>query len=66
MKTEAEIGCIYEPRNARIAGEYQELGERHGIDSPSEGPTLTHLEIGLLASRTERESSYCFKPPRLW
>lgn len=38
----------------RIAGEYQELGERHGIDSPSEGPTLTHLEIGLLASRTEK------------
>lgn len=39
----------------RLASNHQKLGERHGVDSPSEQSKGTNLNFELLDSKTVRE-----------
>ena len=52
--------CFYKSRNNTESQEHQEGRERHGTDSvlvASESTALQHLDFGLSASRTVREST---------
>lgn len=52
----------------RLPTDNDELGERHGIDSPPRSPKESpcqHLDLSLLASRTEMVHFCCSKPSSL-
>lgn len=67
-KMEADPGATYLRRMLRISRSRQEPGEGHGADCPSGSPRRSRpcrgLGVRLLARRTERAQSCCFKPPR--
>lgn len=66
-KMEADPGATYLRRMLRISRSRQEPGEGHGADCPSGSPGRSRpcrgLGVRLLAHRTERTQSCCFKPP---
>ena len=53
MKTEIGLMYLQDTEPQRLPAKHQQLGERHGTDSPSqpqELATLQTLDVGLLAS----------------
>ena len=55
VRTEAETGvmCFHSPGRPRVAGDRQRLGKGQALSQNlRKEPTLTHPEVGLLASRT--------------